>query len=366
MKRRHLWLAAALIFVGLCTPLAAIADAPAGGAAQPPTAADRDGQAVKKYTATALLLLSMQPPHLVFPSIEREGLPEFDICKALPSTEREGLPEFDAYKATQEQLVKSQYVLNAALRDQKVRGLPTIQREEKRRRAVSWLTSQLRVSFPGRDSEVMTVSVTGPDPKEAATLVNAVVGAYMREVVDAERNQRVVRRNELDKICADKENEVRCKKNDLKQIAEQLGVAESAASGATEQRLAMERALASEKELARLRSDLRLTRGGLEVQKELGARCKRLEIQAKVLEDMMQECQEESEQFARQAKRLSVKSLDVEMLSAEVRRGEEILNAVAREREKVRIELHAAPRVTVLQSAEVPETPDEPGKIGDE
>ena len=58
----------------------------------------------------------------------------------------------------------------------------------------------------------MTVSLATPDPKEAATLVNAVVAAYMRQVVDVERNELLLRRNELDKICADKENELRNKK----------------------------------------------------------------------------------------------------------------------------------------------------------
>ena len=230
----------------------AIAGEPADAAGQPRTVADSGSQTGKKYTASALLHISVKTPHLVF-----------------PSTEREGLAEFETYKATQEQLVKSQHVLNAAIRNLKIRELPTLQREEERRRAIPWLTSQLRVSFPGRNSEVMMLGLTTPDPKEAAALVNAVVGAYMREVVNVERNQRVIRRSELDKVWAEKENELRKKKNDLKQIADQLGLADPDGD-AVGRRLALEQALASEKELAGLRSDLRRTRGELEVQRSFG------------------------------------------------------------------------------------------------
>ena len=273
MKRWRPWLWAALIF-GL---LAALILA---GIYMP-----WQGQTIKVYTATALLHISMKTPHMVFPSTEREAPSQFEI-----------------YKATQEQLVKSQHVLNAALRDAEVRAFRPSAARWGAVAPTAWLASQLRVSFPGKNSELMMVSLTTPDPKEAAKLVNAVVTAYMREVVDLEREQLVPRRNELDKLCADKENEVRNKRNDIRQLAEQLDLADWH-GGAVGQRLAMERVLASEKELAGLKGDLRRKRGELEVQKALGADCKRLEIQIKALEEILKECQKESEKFARESKK---------------------------------------------------------------
>ena len=115
MKRWHLWPLAALIFAGCLMPLSAIAGPPAGDARSRATAADSNSRAGKKYTATALLRIGTKTPYLVFPPTEREGLSEFEI-----------------YKATQEQLVKSQYVLNAALRGPEVRALATIRRELER------------------------------------------------------------------------------------------------------------------------------------------------------------------------------------------------------------------------------------------
>ena len=343
MNRWYLSLLVASILAAYYLPLPAVADAPAaGGDEKPRPLADADHQAGKQYTATAYLRVRKKPPYVVYLSPERD----------VPS-------DFAVYKATQEQLVKSRFVVAAALRDIKAKDLPTLQREEDRGRAISWLTSHLRVGFPSKNSEVMTVSFTAPDAKEAAALANAVVEAYRTEVVDMERNQRVLRKNELDRVCAEKETELRSKKSDLKELADQLGVDDQTRS--IKQRLAVQRAVASEKELAALRSDLRRAHGERKVQRAMSADCKRLDIQIEVLEEMLQECQKESEQFVAAIKKLSGKSIDVELMSNEIGRLEEVFSDVSREREKVRVELHAAPRVVLLQKADVPEAPDDPG-----
>ena len=131
---------------------------------------------------------------------------------------------FDIYKSTQSQQIKSRHVLQAALRDREIASLPSVKQHEPD--APGWLAGEISVSFPER-GEIMQVGLVGQDPNEIAKLVNAVVAAYMREVVDVERNQRVLHRNELDKLCADKETEVRNKRNDMKQLADQLGTQDS-------------------------------------------------------------------------------------------------------------------------------------------
>ncbi len=45
------------------------------------------------------------------------------------------------------------------------------------------------MSFPG-DAEIMEVSLTADDPAEAATLVQAVVDAYLREVVNTDADRK--------------------------------------------------------------------------------------------------------------------------------------------------------------------------------
>ena len=162
------------------------------------------------YAATALLHVAPTADVMVY---------------EMPETKAEaGATLFDIYKSTQAQQIKSRYVLQAALRDREIASLPSVKQHEPD--APGWLAGELNVSFPEK-GELMQVGLVGSDPDEITKLVNAVVDAYMREVVDVERNQRVLHRNELDKLCADKETEVRNKRNDMKQLADQLGTQDS-------------------------------------------------------------------------------------------------------------------------------------------
>src|SRR5271166_4098834 len=69
----------------------------------------------------------------------------------------------------------------------------------------------------------MEVSATEPVKEDAAVIVNAVVGAYMSEVVDRDQQNRRDRLDELMKISAEKENDVRTKREQLKHELENIG-----------------------------------------------------------------------------------------------------------------------------------------------
>lgn len=175
---------------------------------------------LSKPTASAYLRIAAHEPRLVFETAEAQP-------------ERFTRDAFDIYKNTQAQLLKSPVVLTRALRagnrvtltvgtEQKqieVAKLQAVRREDD---PVRWLQNALQVSFPG-DGEIMKVSLTGDDPQEAAALVNAVVDAYVVEVIDAERNRRNQRLSELDKVYVDKEEEVRRKATELRQLARAAG-----------------------------------------------------------------------------------------------------------------------------------------------
>ena len=136
--------------------------------------------AAKNYTATAYLLVERHQPHI------------------LPRTaEKDDPAEFEGYRAMQMQLFKSPYVLMAALRDPNVQEAAGIKREEARHHAVAWLEKAIRVKCPDKRTGVLTVSLTSRDPNEAAVLVNAVVAAYLNEVVNADRQTRRDRLSDL-------------------------------------------------------------------------------------------------------------------------------------------------------------------------
>ena len=91
-------------------------------------------------------------------------------------------------------LVTSRFVLMAALRKPGVSQLGCLADEEDR---LTWLKEHVEVSFPG-DSEIMEIAVTGDDPSELVTLVNAVKDAFMEEVVGVDRENHLRRKRVLD------------------------------------------------------------------------------------------------------------------------------------------------------------------------
>jgi uncharacterized protein involved in exopolysaccharide biosynthesis len=175
----------------------------AGGAA---AVAWRSGLLGKRYTAVARLLVERCEPHVLSQAAEKYD-PD----------------EFENYRETQIELFKSPYVLTAALRNPKVKGQPSIERADAQHNAVEWLEKHISVECPNPRSGVLTVSLTSSDPQEAAVLVNAVVEAYVNEVINADRQRRRERLSDLQQIAAEKENEVRTRREQLKRELENSG-----------------------------------------------------------------------------------------------------------------------------------------------
>ncbi len=161
--------------------------------------------ATKVYTATATLLVAQVQPHVFSSAAEKFDRDEFEIhCN------------------TQAALVHDHFVLIAALRDRKMNRLQSIRREDARHQTISWLTSIVHVNLE-KNSGIITVSVTLPDAEEAATIVNAVVQAYMDEVVNVDRSRRREQYESLNTVAGQKEEEVRRLREELKHEMENLG-----------------------------------------------------------------------------------------------------------------------------------------------
>ncbi|HIB69804.1 MAG TPA: hypothetical protein EYO33_33185, partial [Phycisphaerales bacterium] len=73
----------------------------------------------------------------------------------------------------------------------------------------------------------MQVSMTGEQSGDVADLVNAVVQSYLDEVVDAERQQRLIRLQSLKEAKTLKESEIRTKRTELRNLADALGTSDS-------------------------------------------------------------------------------------------------------------------------------------------
>lgn len=91
--------------------------------------------------------------------------------------------EFEIFQQTQLTLLKSQFVLMAALQRRDISQLNAVLRN--RPDELTWLSDELRVSFPG-EGQVLMVSYEGDeDPEEMKKIVDAVVSAYKQDVVYA-------------------------------------------------------------------------------------------------------------------------------------------------------------------------------------
>ena len=221
----------------------------------------------ERYTASAYLRVPMQ---------ESPILPTFEVLGA----DRD---RFEIYKNTQQALLQNRFVLLAAIRKPEVKRLPPIQEHID---PASWLGMQLAITFPNK-AEVMEVDVTRADPAEATTLVNAVIDAYLTEVVNAERNLKQQRLNELDRAFSAKEADIRDRRTELKQLSEKLGTDEKETLNLRE-KLALEELTLYRQELAKNLFDIRQIQGGLAAQQGLLKSVEALEITDAELDVLVQ------------------------------------------------------------------------------
>jgi polysaccharide biosynthesis transport protein len=130
--------------------------------------------------------------------------------------------EYDIFKNTQKMLLLNSIVLRKALKLPGISELAVVQNQKD---PIDWLGKNLQITFPG-NAEIMQVSLAGASQKELAMLVNAVVDAYLVEVVDAERAELDERINKLKKIQIEKTQECKDALNELRRMAQNLGTSD--------------------------------------------------------------------------------------------------------------------------------------------
>lgn len=200
-----------------------------------------------KYTARALLRTAMDQAPLVFQTADRSSRTSFDV-----------------YKNTQQQLIQSPLVLNAALRQEDVAKLSLIREQLD---PVKWLSEELHVSFPG-DAEIMTISLSGDEPEALARIVNSVVRAYLEGVVEDEHDAKLDRLSDLEEAYGETETKLRKKRDDLRRLAETLGTGDSEALTLVQQN-ALQQYSQFRQELTRVEFELMRSEGELKIRQSL-------------------------------------------------------------------------------------------------
>lgn len=185
------------------------------------------------YHAEAKIHISSEAPKILF-------------------TTAEGKPDFMSYQKTQMALVCSRFVLNAALRQPKVADLPIVKDQLD---PAEWLIKELQLDYM-LSPEILRVRLRGDQPEELVTLVNAVVNAYMQEVVNKEQLLQQSRSDRLKQIYSQYEENLRSRRKTLRELAEAAG-SSNEQTLSLKQRLAVEQMGMAQRELIQLQSELR-------------------------------------------------------------------------------------------------------------
>ena len=129
----------------------------------------------------------------------------------------ESREQFEVYRQTQARMIKSPFVLAAALRNPAIANLNLLKDQPHPEKI---LEERLEVDFPA--TEFMRISFNGARSPDAAKIVNAVVTEYLNEVVNAENNARNSRIIELEKAHRELSEQLRTRRTQLKKLVKNL------------------------------------------------------------------------------------------------------------------------------------------------
>jgi capsular exopolysaccharide synthesis family protein len=150
-------------------------------------------------SATALFRVNTEPTTLVFDDLNRQTPQEFEILKK-----------------TQLALLKSYFVLQAAVRDPDIASLSVLADVPDH---VEWLQYNLDVEFP-QQGEILSISLTDDGQVEdLVALVNAVAKAYEEEVVFVDQQRRLGTSDLVAKSLKKLQDEIRQKWEDFLDMA---------------------------------------------------------------------------------------------------------------------------------------------------
>jgi hypothetical protein len=266
--------------------------------------------------------------------------------------------DYKRYVETQRTLIKSRLVLEAALKEKRVAGLAAI---KNRTDPSDWLEHSLVVTNPENTAllQIELASGSGASNEDQAALMNAVVHAYLHEVVDFEHNKRSDRLAQLRSIKEHYAQMLRERRRALGKLRDDLS---SAGAITTLEREAL--AHLYEKLVAK-RVELRLDRAEVET---LLARRKKSVGRAGVADPVRMEIDQleerlaindarqhalgtELEQLTQKLRGATHSSLDLDELNEEIAQMEDASRAIGAEIEKLNTELFAPPRVRLIEEA---------------
>lgn len=129
-----------------------------------------------KYTTYSIIRVAPQDPRIYY------------------NEDPHGRGDFASYLKTQAGLLRSHFVLTAALRDPEVAALPMLKEQAD---PVRYLEEELQIDFSD-GSELIKPKLAGDDPRAITLIVNAIHRAFFAEVVEGERKRKQARLRDIE------------------------------------------------------------------------------------------------------------------------------------------------------------------------
>lgn len=188
-----------------------------------------------KYTAFALLQIASVEPKILQDALRQET----DNAKQ--------------YQRTQVELIKARHVIQAALKQDEIRKLALVQQQAS---PVDWLVKELKAELV-ENTDILRLSLSSRQHQgELAALVNALLDAYMIEIVKREQVSQLALLNDMEKIHASSQNKLRAQRESLRRLAETLKTGDSQVLTIKQKNL-LEEYAALKRELSGLQARLR-------------------------------------------------------------------------------------------------------------
>jgi vacuolar-type H+-ATPase subunit I/STV1 len=267
--------------------------------------------------------------------------------------------DYPRYMKTQEALIRSRLVLSAALRDPKVAQSPSI---KDRPDPIAWLEQDLVVTNP-ENSEILQVSLAAGSASgvDQAAIINAVVRAYMDQVVNADARRRAARLEQLKKLRDSYSNLLKSKRETLRKLSESVGRSERIAGLEKDAWPRLYQELRSRRIKQRIeRAEIETL---LERRKKTGGATDaarpgilQLEDRLAVVTAGQKVVDEELDRLAEEMHGSTIHVLDLKGMKDEIAQLEEVRRKIAAEVEALNVELEAPPRIRLLDMA-VPSRP---------
>lgn len=286
-----------------------------------------------------------------------------------------------AYCSSHVALIKSDWLLSAALAEDQIRDLPIIKSQP---HPVAWLQKNLRVGLIS-DSEILYVLMycTPKEMDQVKQVVDAVVKAHKSGIIYRDKQQTLVTIDALRRSLQSLNNEIRRDTQTYLDLARELG--SSAADGQMAQQLALKRLDRVDAELMRLEGEF------IELHFNFKTKIESLEEQIKnksdevttdkARDDAIREFKTKTELFQQRTSTLkrtqdeltitlhkaSQKSVELTNLAAKLEQKQQIANELTMKLQRLQLEAEAPPQIQPMYGSAIatdagspPPTPPKP------